>query len=127
MSESINPNQGLGVVEVTINGKAVSVVPGTVMFTRGGFIAKSENGDTGPVIVRERVPARLEFETFFTPLTRLADYGNMRNATVVYRADTGQVYTMANAALIGDQEIKAGDGGKHKLEFHAAQSVETGS
>ncbi|WP_374631815.1 phage tail tube protein [Ferrovibrio sp.] len=127
MSETINPNQALGAVEVTINGKAMNIVPGTAMFTRGGYTRKSENGDKGPMFIQERVAARLEFEVFFTAATNLADYGNLGNCTAVARCDTGQVFTFSNAALIGDQEIKAGDGGKHKLEFHAAQAVPTGS
>ncbi|MBS4046188.1 MAG: phage tail tube protein [Alphaproteobacteria bacterium] len=116
----VNPRQRLGVVEITVNGTPLDIVPGSATFDKGGKRRKTQNGDQGANFSVEFAPAKVEAEIFYGPGTRLANYENMDDLTVVVRCDTGQTYTMANAwEASDDRGIKAGDGGKHKLVFNA--------
>lgn len=123
----VNPRQTLGIVEITVNGKPLNIVPGTGVFDKGGEYRKDQNGDQQHNFSVEKKPATVECEVFFGPTTRLADYEKMSDVTVVVRCDTGQVYTMANAWESSDgRGVKAGDGGKHKLRFTADKAQESG-
>lgn len=113
-----NPHKRLGVVELTVNGKLLDTVPGTVTIDIGGKRRVTQDGDQGANFSTKLVGSKVEGEVFFGPNTRLADYGNLEDCTVVARCDTGQTYTIANAWEASDDlKVKAGDGGKHKIMF----------
>lgn len=122
----VNPRQTLGIVEVTVNGKALNIVPGTATLDFGGPRRKTQRGDRGANFSVEKVEAAVECEVYFDPATRLAEYNKQESVTVVARCDTGQVYTLAQAWLEGEIQPKAGDGGKHKLRYVADQAQEAG-
>lgn len=113
----------LGRATVKVDGDVLLIDNGA-KFNLGGVTRKIVKGTEVHGFAEESVEPSIEVVATVNGKTSLARWGKIENATVTFEADTGQIWSLANAWLEAPPEVTAGEGGKVTLKFVAAKAEE---
>lgn len=114
----------LGVVSILADGKKLATNPGAEV-DLGGENRTAVVGD-GAVhgFAAQTRPSELRCEIVLRPGDKLAEINAIKDATLRFETDTGQVYQIAHAFLTEPAVITAGEGGAIPLVFQGPPAEE---
>ena len=104
-----NPHRKLSLLDVQINGQAMTIAKVTA-FELGGFKRESALSDSGVYFKRSQKPFKLTMTIIIREGSKLADFQNIEDATVIVTSDTGQSYTVSNAWVEQADAISGSEG-----------------
>lgn len=110
----------LGRATVRLDGEELLIDNGAT-FDPGGIQRNLVKGTTIHGYAEEAMEARVECSMTMTADTDLKKIGATENATVVFEADTGQIFVLSNAWLEPTPKVTAQEGGRIPLVFVAKQ------
>jgi hypothetical protein len=115
--------QFLGRATIRANGQVIETAKGASLDLGG---VKRNPVISGRLVgyAEETVPAMVECETSLRPGMTLATWRNLVGATIIFEADTGQRYVIADAFITDPPTMKDGDGGNIVLKFAGPSAEE---
>jgi len=102
--------QFLGRAEITLNGEVYDSAPGATL-NLGGIKNNAKVYGNKVGRVEELEPATLTMEIPLAVGQSLATVRGLKDATVIFKADTGQSFIIRNAFRTDNISLKDGDGG----------------
>jgi hypothetical protein len=109
--------QVLGSVNIKVNGQMLRSNPGAKL-ELGGPMREAVLGTKVVHGYHEKVQeAKLECEITLARGDSLDDIRNITDATLIFEADSGQSWSIANAFLTEPPVVNEGEGGKVALKF----------
>ncbi|MCH9852967.1 MAG: phage tail tube protein [Alphaproteobacteria bacterium] len=103
-----NPHRILNVIDLQINGKPITHKEISSL-ALGGFERVSENSASGVFFKQSLRPFKIAFTVPIGEDTKIGDFEEMDNITLVLTADTGQSYAVSNAWVENADEISSGN------------------
>ncbi|MCF8491357.1 MAG: phage tail tube protein [Rhodospirillum sp.] len=116
----------LGVADIRVNGTSTGSLPGAEM-TMGGWVPKSRDGHGHLGHSESYVGGKVTMTIMLRDGDSLDTWRKARAATVVFTADTGQVYSSASMAVTEAITVKDGPDSEVKLTFEGAHFEEIGA
>lgn len=118
-----NPNRVVGQAQIAVDGQILES-DGEATLDLGGPVREAVSGDYQAGAFRETTaPSKLDVSILVKAGTRLTDLRKIENATVTFKADTGQTYIIRNAYLADAITLSSSDG-KAKLAFQGPPAEE---
>lgn len=116
--------KAVGIAIVYANGKTYRTKPGA-KYNSGGFNRTLLVGDGQINSYTELpVPSMISGEFTCTSTTDIQELNDLVNATIIFAADTGQKYTVAEAVCSKPVELTAGEGAL-AFEFQGKPGTQT--
>lgn len=107
--------QYFGRATIIVNGRALDSMPGAKI-ELGGVIRKAKTTDSRVGYVEEMAPGRVECEIAVSKDTQIEELRSLVDATVIFKADTGQQWLVREAFT--EDGLKAeGKDGKMSLKI----------
>lgn len=106
----------LGRATVRVDGKPL-LVAAAAKLNLGGVQRNTVKGTEVHGFAEEPMEAFVEVEATIKKGQSAKEWGEVENATVMFEADTGQVWTLRNAWQANAVELTAGEGGRVPLRF----------
>ena len=119
-----NPHRKLNLLDVQINGQAMTIEKVSA-FELGGFKRESAVSDSGVYFKRGQKQFKLTMTIIIREGSKLADFQNIEDATVIVTSDTGQSYTVSNA-WVEQADIVNRDNGTLTLTLAGNPAIEVG-
>lgn len=114
--------QFLGRATIRANGQVIESAPGAALDLGGTKRVPVTVGNTIGY-AEQTAPATLEFETVLKAGQSLDTIRNLKDATVIYEADTGQRFVIRDAFTTDTITLKDGEGGNVAVKM-AGQGAE---
>lgn len=109
-------NQRLGKAYIKADGNLLETMPGAKIDI-GGVTRNPVVGTNTVGYAEQTKEAMVECEISVGPDTSLIKLAAIRDATINFECDTGQVYIIRNAFLVEPPVMTEGEGGKVPLKF----------
>jgi len=117
--------QRLGKAYIKVDGDLLETMPGAKIDI-GGVVRNPVVGSHGLLGYAEQAKeATVECEISIGPNTSLAKLAAIKDTTVMFECDTGQVFVIRNAFLVEPPVVTEGEGGKVPLKFAGPEAVES--
>ena len=115
--------QYFGRATIIVNGRILDSMPGAKI-ELGGVIRKAKTSDHRTGFTEELAPGRVDCEVAFSTETEAESLRNLVDATVMFRADTGQQWMIRDSFVEDGIKIEGKDGKMGlKLTGQAAENI----